>query len=271
MLAVAWPAQANVFSSTGADPRMEIERGAYPYSSVGYVETIDPVPWVSGPTRLSTLVAGTGFMISPCYALTAYHVVFGNDPASGETALKHPVWISLGGNDTGFALTRLPAMAVAWGDFAHNQAQDWALLEVVGCPGGRPEVRWMEFKSASASIENRPALVAGFDAEFLPYRLMGQTGCWLGQRVDPITIRNFCASRPGMSGAPIMVREPDHIIKAIAMVSREQQASARPLVGKAPERANLAVVVQTALSGSPFFPKILVDRASGDALPIPTR
>jgi hypothetical protein len=96
---------------------------------------------------------------------------------------------------------------------------------------------------------------------------MGQTACWLSSQLDAITIRHFCASRPGMSGAPILVLEADHIVKALAMVSRERSPTTDPILGKDDARANLAVIVRSALMQSPYLPKILMDQESGEFHP----
>ncbi len=274
VLAVACPAQANLFSATGQDPRVELDRSLYPYSAIGFMETPDPVPVLARNGSRPSVITGTAFMVSPCYAMTAYHVVFGNDPATKASALTHPVWISLGGKGRRFAVSRLPATAVAWGDFHLDQALDWALLKVAGCPGGRPDIRWIPFEPKGAQVESRLAQVAGFDGQFIPFRMTGQIGCFLGRKVDAVTIRHFCASRPGMSGAPILVREKDHILRASAIVSREQDQSSVTLTtsqvtrASLANRANLAVVISLALGGNLFYPRIAADRAKGSVVPV---
>jgi V8-like Glu-specific endopeptidase len=276
VLAVACPAQANLFSATGEDPRVELNRSVYPYSAIGFMETPRPVPVLERNGTKQSVITGTAFMVSPCYALTAYHVVFGNDPATDATALTHPVWISLGGKGRRFALNRLQATAVAWGDFHLDQSLDWALLKVTGCPGGRADVRWIPFEPKGAQLEARVAQVGGFDGQFVPFKMTGQIGCLLGRKVDAVTIRHFCASRPGMSGAPILVREKDQILRASAIVSREQDQSGATLTtsqvtrASLTNRANLAVIISTALGGNRFYPRVAADRAKGSVFPIAT-
>jgi V8-like Glu-specific endopeptidase len=254
------PAKANLFADNGQDPRMMVERTTGPFRAIGMIETPEPVLQAAPGGMVRSTTRGTGFMISPCYALTNFHVVFGDAGGAPDARATHRAWISLGGDDAGFKYRRVKAVAVAWGDFAHDPRQDWTVLKVDGCPGADATIGWVELApNKPKSVEHRAAMDAGFDGDFKSSQLVSQSGCKLGYAVDDFTIQHYCASRPGMSGSPIFVFDDAGAPMVVAIVSREQTPTATVFNQIRESRSNLAVPVRAAMLGQTTLDAVLKD------------
>jgi hypothetical protein len=250
---LAWPhpSRANLFSPNGSFPLAAVDRSGEPYSSIALVQSAAPVPPAENSAE-SILVRGTGFMVSPCYALTAFHVVFGVTRKAPDTRVAQDAWISLGQEgQQGFSYSRLAAKAVRWGDFVHDQSQDWVLLKVANCPGKDPRIGWLALATgASNQLGRGIASTAGFDGAFPSDELVGQTNCYMAHPPgSSMIIHHYCASRPGLSGAPIFTNGPQGAeVQAIA--SREQNPNSTVLPVGASSYANIATFVPEVLARS---------------------
>jgi hypothetical protein len=259
------PAKANLFANNGQDPRMMVERTAGPFRAIGLIETPEPVAQATREGTVSSTTRGTGFMISPCYALTNFHVVFGDAAATPDPRAVYRTWISLGGDNAGFKYRRVRAVAVAWGDFAHDQRQDWTVLKVDGCPGADPAIGWVDLApNKPNTVQHRAAMDAGFDGDFKTSQLVSQTGCKLGYAVDDFTIQHYCASRPGMSGSPIFVFDETGAPMVVAIVSREQDPCSGVFSQIGESHSNLAVPVRAAMLGQVVLEAVLKDIDHGN-------
>jgi hypothetical protein len=266
-LCVGTAAHANLFSASGADPREPCPRLEKPYSAIGMVESISRVPWrdpALGPVE--SFIHGTGFMISPCFAMTNFHVVFGDGEATPDRSKPHYAWISLGGDKSTFAM-KVPAAVVAWGDFSRKADADWAILEVTGCPGGNRAIGWLAVAPADPRLSPR-LWEAGFDWQDGEPSFERQERCVFGAARNALTVETYCPARPGWSGAPIGLRRAGALPVVVAMTSREQRPSTDPLTRREADRANLAVRVDEALTESGLEPLIAKDIEAASA-PLP--
>jgi hypothetical protein len=239
---------ANLFSVDGSFPIRLVDRLSRPYSSIGMVESVDPVQ-LSYTLPGQAPDRGTGFMVSPCYALTAYHVLFG---VLRSPSLRAPpeARISLGQDGQAFSYRRLPAKAVRWGDFLHDNSQDWVLIQVAGCPAKDPKLGWLSLAhDAALDMGRGRATTAGFDADFPPNQMVGQINCYLAHPTPgTFTLHHYCASRPGLSGAPIFTNGARGA-QVLAIESGEQRPTSLVLnVAQFASRANVATYLPEVLA-----------------------
>ena len=109
-------------SQTGADKML---------APIGLVWTNHPQP-DQGTAPRSDLHMGTAFLVSPCYILTAYHVVFGyrfglRKGAQEEAEQDVSATFSVGGK-------RSRAVPAKYGQFSMFTGRDWVLLRPrAGC------------------------------------------------------------------------------------------------------------------------------------------
>lgn len=169
---------------------------------------------------------GTAFLVSPCYALTNHHVVFGEDfPPYGlaeeraAVGAKYAMKFSVGvGANLPFA-GRVTASPVVWGERDGANANDWALLKLSSCLGARPEIGWMEIdlnRSFASLIRARqPVALASY-----PFDRGDDEGSFVGEslRLAYGFVRGYlkvngthllsASGDPGSSGGAVMVMEP---------------------------------------------------------------
>lgn len=264
--------RANLFASNGAFPLKLADSLKPPYSAIALVESQNAAPMDHHGIKFSALTSGTGFMVSPCYALTAYHVVFGVGGKTSDPSAPKSVWISLGGNAAGFIYDKLAGRVVRWSDFNRDWRRDWALIEVDSCPGRDRRIGWLPLaEGKSFNPYQGSASVAGYDGAFPRNQMVGQNDCYLGRLVAVMIIRHYCASRPGLSGAPIFVHWPE--LRVVAIASREQNATPELLPTNDPASANLATYVPDILAASDVRQLIAADLVAdhGADLVAPTR
>ena len=249
--------RANLFSSNGEFPLKPTDSLKPPYSAIAMVESRGSVPMEDHGVKFMAQTRGTGFMVSPCYALTAYHVVLGVGPKAPDAQTPKQVWMSLGARASTFLYDRVPGEVVRWSDFTGDWHNDWALIKVDGCPGKDRRVGWLPLAQVGFNPYQGSAAVAGYDSAYA--MMVGQTDCDLGRMAASNSIRHYCGSRPGLSGAPIFVRWPD--LRVVGIAVREQNATRELLPVNDPDHANLATYVPQILASSDIGQLIAADLA----------
>ena len=178
--------------------------------------------------------AGTGFLVSPCHVLTAYHVAAGGervDPTRPSTFYVGQGKIGPDFPDLDrFAESSL-AHPVAWGRFVHaeqrqhllertqsverNGWEDWALLELDTCFGATPITA-----TATSSWRRSPRARSCKAATRIKARSVGLPGdksvlslwedadCRLIGQIYASGWQHDCITIPGNSGGPIFVTDP---------------------------------------------------------------
>lgn len=233
--------------------------GQEDYALLPYVfgssPTIDVSPVDTSPYRAIGLIYnrvnqayGTGFLISPCHALTAKHVAEYSD---GRVTAQGQVEMYLGtgtigpeaSSPTAHFKYKAIARPIAWGtypspdpflnsesEFSQKTTQDWVLLQLQPCLGA-PQygLGFLKLKSLSTfSLLASPTPVAVEMAGYSGKALKGiavDKNCQLFGPVNDKIWQSNCQMRPGFSGGPIMVVNPSTGERqAVAIVSSGLQA-----------------------------------------------
>ena len=192
--------------------------------------------------------SGNAFLVSPCYALTNQHVVFGtaNPIEIGKEKVKtYTVTMTL--VDENDSMTKkIKATPVDFGAFnfdseTPNRMNDWALLKLDDCWGRK--IGWVEPWSTGDAVPFGLPAHGSFYPNGIPSDTMTTAiPCKLLYEHDghegTVWINN-CSARPGSSGSPIFLITGG-IPKAVAIQSAsfgEQSA----VIPYSDERGNIAI------------------------------
>jgi len=177
--------------------------------------------------------AGTGFLVSPCHVLTAYHVAAGGDKVDETRASTFYVGQGKVGPDfpdlNRFAESS-PAHPVLWGRYVRtndasnlvaraqsverNGWEDWALLQLDKCFGGAPysygylklaPVTTREIVRGGASLAARSV---GLPGDKSTRNLWEDPTCRLMGQIYASGWQHDCITIPGNSGGPILIKDP---------------------------------------------------------------
>lgn len=158
---------------------------------------------------------GTGFMVSPCYLLTNYHVAFGDVPGRGAApGAKLTVWL-------GEPARSYSASIEAAGDFAPAAGPgegDWVLARVTGCPGRRRDIGWFTTTTTASITPDNKVTTAGFPRDQAWPKVAVHRGCAIRARFDTGALIHDCATENGQSGSPLLLHDKGRLT-VIAMVS----------------------------------------------------
>ena len=176
--------------------------------------------------------AGTGFLVSPCHVLTAYHVAAGGERVDETTASTFYVGDGKTGPDfpdlNRFAESS-PAHPVLWGRYVRlndgsnllaraqsverNGWEDWALLELETCFGAKPynygylklsPVSTREIMKGGANIAARSV---GLPGDKSARSLWEDPTCRLIGQIYASGWQHDCITIPGNSGGPILIED----------------------------------------------------------------
>lgn len=204
--------RVNVFAADGLDPRHEQPRTQRPFAAIGLLETQHAVPVIAddGEAHFEH-TQSTAFLVSPCYAVTNYHSVFGDESAPGEAAGDYAVTLSVGArrDGRGFA-DHTRAVPVMHGDPGDDrEEEDWALLRLDHCLGADPAIGWLDLSPRPlAAMAARSVSIAGYSSAQDRGRLWREDGCHLMARPrDRSLWSSDCAASDGASGSPVFVVE----------------------------------------------------------------
>ncbi|MEZ5830687.1 MAG: tetratricopeptide repeat protein [Dongiaceae bacterium] len=177
--------------------------------------------------------AGTGFLVSPCHVLTAYHVAGGG----GEVDESRISTFYVGQGKIGPDFPDLNRFAdssrarpVLWGRYVRldddsdllvrsqsverNGWEDWALLRLEKCFGGKPysygylklaPVTTRELMTSGASL---PARSIGLPGDKSTASLWEDPTCRLIGQIYASGWEHDCVTIPGNSGGPILIKDP---------------------------------------------------------------
>ncbi|OYX36762.1 MAG: hypothetical protein B7Y99_00385 [Caulobacterales bacterium 32-69-10] len=229
--------RANLFAEDGVDPRRIVDRGLAPeLGPVGMIETAQPITF----NRRTGVVRGTAFLISPCYAISNRHLVFGDETdnlVAAENSMKIWLGFSPGGGFDAFTL----ATPVAWGRRTLAGTNDWAISRLKTCVGRR--VGWMDIQpEAPLRLAGAWVATAGYPGDKPRGELWSHARCRIrfpDRRVGLLT--HDCATVAGMSGSPIYKRLPDGSLKAVAMTVGNKNDSRRVMTIYGRNFANTAM------------------------------
>ena len=213
----------NYFEENGPNHVTEVsrERRSKALRPVGLLESDSAVliPDKSGARKKAGLpshdkIAGTAFLISPCYILTNYHTVFG----SGSVNRKLTSTFSVP-DDTGNAYYKMSARPIVEGTFD----DDWALMALDKCAGER--VGWMEIAKRTGDPEALQGLKAkssGFPGSRSATSLWEAHGTivhyrYADRKGRPAIILTTVGLEAGASGSPVYLNPELPEVIAIQM------------------------------------------------------
>jgi len=177
--------------------------------------------------------AGTGFLVSPCHIMTAYHVVAGKRKITGSDTATFYVGEGDEGPDYSggrrYAESTI-AHPVVWGNFIDGESDnvtqrvkavqsngwnDWVLLKLDRCLGD-PKEGWGYLKldpTATRDLtragETPAAIAIGLPKDKDEKALTEDPSCRLVGQMYESGWQHDCLTLPGNSGGPILQRKPD--------------------------------------------------------------
>lgn len=264
VLATAPSLRANVFSPDGSDPRHVQARLHQPFNAIGVVDTDEAVPIeVETGHWIHQRMEATAFLVSPCYVVTNFHAVFGDEPNS-VSAHKHygvTFRVGAGANGRGFT-TEQHGHPVYWGDMAgEHESADWAVVKLDRCMGAESRLSWLNLGGTSnIATGQAPVSVAGFPEGKDEDDLWRADGCHLTVRPRETGLwSSDCAASPGSSGSPVFVME-NGAPRVVGLMEGAEQD--RPDIQRryVPELANLVVDINAVVSVPKVMEVIAADR-----------
>jgi hypothetical protein len=233
-------AVANIFAADGRDPRHFVAPGT------AEARLFLPVGSVTGDFTLRNLRApggvnsgeGTAFMVSPCDALTAYHVLFGSGALSLNPMGIYPVTLRFGGDASSRPALLVKGRVRFWGS-TDRAGPDVALILLDGCPG--KQIGWLDLAAPDPAIEVTRVAMPGYAHDRSMRRLSLQSDCRIHTALRARGwLLHDCASREGASGAPLLAQRGDrYVVVGINAGEFDAQAEVQP--GFPVARANWAI------------------------------
>lgn len=275
-VAACGAATANIFAADGADPRRFVAADspeARRLAPVGAIASeyvlLDKRGFGHVPPG-----AGTAFLVSPCYAMTNYHVLFGDqtltpDPMSAYTLEVRFAIGDARGVPAG-AADKDPMRArgrVRYAGSLDGSAPDIALVRLDGCPGRR--LGWYELAAATGGdIDGVAVDQAGYSQDRGMRRLSVQHGCHIRAAAPRQGwLLHDCASRDGASGSPLIDRTPGGVPRVVAINVGELAPTRAIQPAFDRRRANVAIDLAT-LAKMPLVADAIARDRAGARNPI---
>ena len=207
---VAAPAAANRFRD---NPKHVVDRAKETWTSpIGELER-DITPNKNGQGG-ETATVGTAFLVSPCYIMTAAHVVYGHDysPVPGK---DYRMTFRAGISGASPFAGHTTATPIVSGEYDSASRNDWTLMRLHNCIGGRPEFGWLDSSvRPEKELLGIPAAAVGYPID-ADRGLMSLGEGHLHDRDSYNGQLRFDGSfGPGSSGGPVLVTENASIVVA---------------------------------------------------------
>ena len=190
------------------------------FAPIGLISTNQPVPHQNGATTTLNFDMATAFLVSPCYVLTNYHVVFGNLKSGPDAGQDYSMTFRVGGKKS-------RAVPVKHGQFYETYWQDWALLQLDSdaehrCLGEDPNIGWVRLAPLPSDAAPDKALsTAGYPSDKAGRSLWRQDTCHLFEKQDGSQYSGLwttdCPTRPRASGSPIFFVQ-DGVLMVVALM-----------------------------------------------------
>jgi V8-like Glu-specific endopeptidase len=231
------------------------------FAPIGLVRTNHGVPHQYGPRSALLRDMGTGFLVSPCYVLTDYHVVFGNQFSEPDAGRDYSTTFIVQGKKS-------RAVPAKHGEYDRQERADWALLLLDSdaehrCLGEDPNIGWVRLAPLSSNDAIARSLsVAGYPSDRSVSSLWRQDTCHLFQQRSDRELQGLwmtdCATRSRASGSPIFFVQ-NGVLNVVAIMQGHlgSEDGSEVLPKWDPNRANLAVDVGEIISSNPDFLKLI--------------
>ena len=230
------------------------------FAPIGLISTNNPVPHQSGPTTTLNRDMATAFLVSPCYILTNYHVVFGNVQSKPAADRDFSATFRVGGK-------KARAVPEKYGEFYRFEGRDWALLLLDAdaehpCLGEDPDIGWVQLAPLKSDDAMKKTLSsAGYPSDKSGSTLWRQDTCHLYQKHLDIEHDGVwttdCATQPRASGSPIFFVQ-DGVLHVVALMEGHLGDIGNEILPRwDPDRANIAVDIGKIISSDPDFLKLI--------------
>jgi V8-like Glu-specific endopeptidase len=261
-LLAAEGAFANVFPVDGRDPRHEQAKDAAPFAAIGQIHNEHPIPVIAEDQHVRYAQGqATAFLVSPCYAVTNFHAVFGEQSARRLRARNYAVTFLAGAGPDGDGFSvKTRATPAFYGDFdEEREGEDWAVLRLDECVGADAGGGWL----ATGVAQTRAAVgTAGYPASKDGDRLWRQDDCRLTGRADEGGMwLTDCSAEPGSSGSPVFALENG--APRVIGVMEGAEDDAQGLAPYSRRLANLVVDINAVMARPDVKAAIEADRAGG--------
>jgi len=201
-------APANVFSTNGTDPRRYVAQNDALWRILLPVGTVTSEFYLRNKNGVGGVAPGMGtaFLVSPCYAMTNYHVLFGGMNFTPNPIGTYPVTLRFGLGDRGKPALSVKGRVHFWGS-ASSTEPDIALIRLNSCPGAL--LGWYDFASMrdSRQLSATPLTMPSYSSDRSMTQLSIQQGCNAHGYVPKRGwLLHDCGTRQGASGAPIIAK-----------------------------------------------------------------
>ncbi len=198
---------ANVFSATGVEPRSFVDQQDRLWRMLLPVGTIASDFSLSSNKGFGGVAPGwgTAFLVSPCYAMTSYHVPFGRTEAPDPTAY-YPVTVRFGLSLGREARLTVRGSVRFW-EGASNDMLDVAIIRLAGCPG--LTLGWYDLARPNEKrmLPAAALTMPSFSRDRSMRQMSVQQGCGVRAYLPQQGwLLHDCATREGASGAPLIVQ-----------------------------------------------------------------
>ena len=257
--------RVNLFSSdpqNPVDPRhTQSQTGVEKvFAPIGLIVTNHLLPDDDSLSAASHYHAGTAFLVSPCYVLTAYHVIFGSRRSRPDPDQDYSATFRVAG-------VKSRAMPVEYGELYRFTGRDWVLLRLDSdadhpCAGENPEIGWTRLAPLkTADATQMTVSIASYPGDKPATELWRQDSCRLYEKSGNIDNDGMwttdCATLPRASGSPIFFLR-DSVLNVVALMhGHEGNETTEVLPHWDPSRANLALDVGKIVSSDPHFMEMI--------------
>ena len=228
------------------------------FAPIGMIVTNHPVPDDDSPSAASHYRAGTAFLVSPCYIITAYHVIFGGRMTRPDPDQDYSATFRIAG-------MRLRAAPVEYGEVYRFTGRDWVLLRLdsgADHPCAGEKLGWTGMAPlTTADARQMTVSIAGYPGDKPANALWRQDACRLYEKNGNIDFDGMwttdCATLPRASGSPIFFIR-DGVLNVVALMHGHiGNETPEVLPHWDPSRANLALDVGKIVSADPHLMEII--------------
>lgn len=262
LTAAAWwsaPSPANVFAADGSDPRRYVARDDPAWRLLQPVGTVAAEFALLDRRGYGNVAPGMGtaFLVSPCYAMTSYHVLFGGGTNTLDPMADYTATLRFGLEQEGPPALLVRGHVRYWGSTG-TASPDVALIRLDRCVG--LQLGWYDL-AAAPDDHSAPVTMPSVSRDRSLRRVSVQERCHVRDRLPRRGwLLHDCATRDGASGAPLIV-ERVGVPAVIGVNAGEFGAVAGIRRGYDPPHANWAVAASWILRSRRLQAMLDRDRA----------
>lgn len=231
------------------------------FAPIGLIWTVHRVEDQVGDASVMNFHMATAFLVSPCYVLTNFHVIFGTRKARPEAGRDYSATFSVRGKKS-------RAVPVKYGEFYRFEGRDWVLLLLDSdaehpCLGEDPDIGWIRLATLpTAQAMEQSLSIAGYPSDKRGTSLWLQDTCHLFEKRGDIENDGIwttdCATQPRSSGSPIFFVQDDALNVVAIMTGHLGLVNGNEVLPQwDPNRANLALDIGKIISSDPEFLQLI--------------